>query len=164
MSDDRPLRHEDYLAMAEENRRLKRQIDSMTKKEKPRGQSRIEIFSRSIGPDIWFRSIATIVLLLVIPFSYLIARSAESSAREGHYEKIHVPPARQVTTCYFVEQASGPRPRAEIWDPWHVYVSKCGTWCLNRVLRVNVKGEMLSFESRDGAWAFIQKWKLTQCK
>ncbi len=147
-----PMRHEEYLAMAEENRRLKQGMEKLLNKP-----------ARMKARQGLFKSIGIVLLMAICCYGISCIFHSWSSWRDEVKAKDSI---SRTTACYFTRHriSEDYDKSAYAWQPWHIYMSRC-EGCDNQVLFTgNDRGTVLQFASKDDAWNFMIKWKLEPCK
>lgn len=148
---EKPHRQEDYLALAEELRRVTnlfqvseadraRLLSRPARSEKLRKRIKIATYT-------FFSGLGAVGLLALIILSVMAIRTQYASKSQG-----------RITTCYFINQHKKALP----WDHWHVYQSTCAH-CKNEVVSDPRTADGW-FKNREEAWNFMTKWKLTPCQ
>lgn len=141
MSDERPLRQEEYRAMAEENRRLTAELVALKDKEEKVRDRRSFAWKSAAG---WV-SAAVVVLSVVSGIGIWFYRDI-----------VDVREQRASVACYKVDQVStAMRP----WDPYHVWEMRASR--RERMWEVHVDG--FSFKNREEALAFLRGWGVRVC-
>jgi hypothetical protein len=109
--DSKPLRQEDYQALAEENRQLREKLEKLTPKKK---KDPSPLWKRIKGWKFWPHSFST---LLAVLFIFAVIAGADDSYEKQKDEQ----DAR--TKCFYVG-----KPAAEFrpWDPWRLWEIKKG--------------------------------------
>ena len=160
MSDDKPLRHEDYLAMAEENRRL---------------HAKIELFKSVpktplIVTALWYAFILSCGAMVGSVITGLVSTAKTNRQQSlpdmaiAAQAKIE-PKYEQKYPCYFVRQRFF-EDAAEPWEKWHVY-KRTGKDCCNDYVTIDTDDHKYGapvFETKQAAWNFLQKWNLEACR
>lgn len=143
MSDDKPLRYEDYQAMAEENRRLREELRQV------RGSAEHATLSKKrwwekVGWGFVFIVAGSVLMVLAVV--------------------VQLVSTEQKRPCYFVRHAldEDADARAMPWEHWHLFRSRC-VFCLNEWVR-GPSGAVEHFSSKDEAWSFIKHCNLEACK
>jgi len=147
--DQHPLRQEDYLAMAEENRRLSEQVHKLTNKKK-----------RKVND----RPVAIVIVCLFVVLSgllYFTVKIMKGCNRHTNQT------TKRTTTCYFTRIGKTIGEKDEPWEymeGWAIYKSSCSSGqCLSNEIATAPSKDRY-FRSQQEAWEFIQKWNLVPCK
>jgi len=147
---DKPMRHENYLAMASECQKLT--AENLKLKEK---------FSRK--PSITKNELTAITTGIGITTTIFTSGfiTYMSAARVENTTPIDASASEVRTTpCYFVRHKldEGIDKNLEPWDDWYIFKSMC-EGCENRVVYSSPK-----FKTKDEAWNFAKSWHLEMCK
>jgi hypothetical protein len=131
---DKPLRHEDYFAMGEENKRLKQEVVRLTAPKK-----------------IWFDGVMATALIAGSIVVCMIVGIGIAYYRHTHPPKPAPPPP---PLCYFVGH-SIQHPAA--WEPLYLFSNK-----QQEAHRKN--DVQITFNTQEEGKAFMKQWNLTGCK
>ncbi len=154
MSTQKPLRQEDYLAMAEENRRLKA---NQVQLEKPPEVLEQDGFFERRSYLKWVALFGSLVLLSV----GLGTAGMRCDARESAH--------KASSPCYYATQlmrrdnnsGSFDLP-SKPWDSW--YITECRTLHYTSTVRLTDSlGAPIAFKSKAEAEAFMVSWSLKAC-
>jgi hypothetical protein len=183
--DQKPLRHEDYLAMEElvrklqtENRRLLEKAREWDAKVRKVGKQELRgnaFSSRYLAPIV---GMAIFILLAVFPTFLIFVCFSESKRKTVEHSN--------PSPCYFVRQGSLYGDAVQPWDPWYVLRSSAEGFDRSMSSRTNsyvyqeshpddepanfgylrhhTSSGPVRFGTRDEAWRFITKWNLEACK
>lgn len=141
-----PLRPEDYeaqtQAMAEENRQLRTELEKM-KRKKERGTRN--------WTTVWMVLGALVVVSVVVT---LVVWESTLPTPEPSHPLVQ----EQAYPCYFIRHHRS-SDDGESWQPWHLFKST-GRGSVN----LSVETNPMYFNTKEEAWAFVQKWKLEACR
>lgn len=143
MSEDRPLRNEDYLAISEQNRRLTGENEKLRSQKKP-----------SATPG-W----ASTSIIMLGTFTFFCGVMSQQPV-PGDIEPKKPPLVISVernTECYFTRHTE--RYNAP-WDPYYVLRSPC-EHCENQFMAKD--GKYVKFPTQIEAWNFIKSWNVPAC-
>jgi hypothetical protein len=154
---DKPLRHEEYMAMAETNRRLEEE-NAKLKQPAPKMRSKqlVSFFRRDV--PVWLAIPAILLTLFVGSVVSASVYGFKGSEIEGKKER--------TTPCYFTRHRydEGVDKGAQPWEVYHIYKSHC-EGCRNETILENSRDDHpVEFKTKDGAWQFMKQWKLEACK
>ena len=156
MSDERPLRQEDYRAMAEENRRLHERIVKMEekkqRKEKPPKPPKPGAFRE------WWSEWWGLTLFAVIGFGTLMAVFMWAF-HGAHQDEMNVAEQAAPAACYFwARDPAHPEPwsRIYIWERRH---GRNQNWD-----KRNETAPPGGFETQEEAHAYLVKFDVPVCK
>lgn len=144
-SDIRPLRQEDYQAMAERARVAEAALAKLTVKKQ---RNYKKILGR-IG-----------LLLIVVGAVVLAAKLIGIDPADHRLPKAHVAASERQTACYFVRRVDG---QVEPWkQDWRVFRSDHeGGW--NHEVE-DRQGFKTTYSSQWAAWDFLASWYLEPCR
>lgn len=153
MNDEKPLRQEDYLAMAEENRRLREKLAAQGKKKGPkipRAPREPGAFKKWLSLNGHIFASVFGMLFLVGALSFLGWDCAQESKKPN---------------CYKVAKWNhADRP----WDPWHIWQVSTGRYGGERGFIECPGGTEIGncpgFKKFEDAQKFMTDWKLQGCK
>jgi hypothetical protein len=136
--DDRPLRHEEYLAMSEECRRLKN--ENVKLKNLPERRKRNMMILKNIAVNGMRVSVVVLCLLGMLGIFHSLLSST--------------PPE----PCYWSAVANPDFP----WEPYHIRKSGSSDDCVE--CRTNCSSAHCpGFKTYEDAETFIKKWKFRRC-
>ena len=155
MSDQKPMKHEEYLAMGEENRRLTEEVEKLRSVHAKLSREKRRRFARRVFELAKTAAPGLVVILGaggVVGLMCLVFPKADPNARK--------------TPCYFVrhhrelheDRDSSP------WEPWHIFKSESEGGSNSFVTNNGRYGDPIKFDSKQAAWDFMMRWKLEACK
>lgn len=160
MSEDRPMRHEEYQAMAEELRLKTQENEKLRKRlDKKRPIDWKPIFRLLKGVALGVITLGVLWMVLMIVGS-VVEHHRES---ERLHPNVSVP--KQVHPCYFVRQHEDDAD-GDVWEKWFIIRSDCDGGC-NGYLYVDVghsNAERVGFDSKIDAWNWAKKYNMEMCK
>ena len=155
MSDPRPLRQEDQLALQEENRRLTAEVAALKSKESPDDAiDAIKRKLRALSDKLKGFAASTPAMLVVVGLATV--------ATVAGVRKFHAWVSQPDPVCYDVAKMGGSMP----WDPWYVWWNRdCRSVCAGLDQGIVEKDHAkAAFPSREAALEFIDRWQLPRCK
>lgn len=155
MSEQKPMKHEEYLAMGEENRRLRAEVEKLNEQRRRLGRERRRRLMRRVVGAValaWPGIVIVFGTGGVVGLMSLAFPKADQNARK--------------TTCYFVRHHlhESDDKRSMPWEPWHIFKSEREGGTNSTVTNNGPYGDPLSFDTKQQAWDFMTKWKLEACK
>lgn len=142
MNEQKPLRQEDYLATAEELRRLTAEVERLRppkKKEAEKAPARR--WTRNL--DVVFGVTTMLAVLVAMPIIFCTVVGRDQVEQAGP------------VTCYQIAQTRGDHP----WDPYYVWEKRKGR---NRWWTTRIDGK--TWETEQAARQFLDIWKLEECR
>jgi hypothetical protein len=109
--DSKPLRQEDYQALAEENRQLREKLEKLTPKKK---KDPSPLWKRIKGWPFWTGTLGLLFFLCVI-FAIVAAGIDERKKEEDE--------SGAAPKCFYVGK---PHSQYRPWDPWRIWEIKRG--------------------------------------